>query len=180
VTAAVKKKGDAGVKVRLWVVEVGGRSQTRFPLAAWPRATRALPAQIPQAGAATALISPASTSNLVHEPVHDSLRRPLDANYQALRYCGRSRRYLATWSSRRPSDVAPKRLTCYAPTRPARLWQAVGRSPGSADERALHMRAFIHSHAYSLTVRSTLSAIARSLFHCPVGKSDRRFGARAP
>jgi hypothetical protein len=35
----------------------------------------------------------------------------------------------------------------------------------NADERALHMRAFMHSHAYFLTVRSTLSAIARSLFH---------------
>jgi hypothetical protein len=36
---------------------------------------------------------------------------------------------------------------------------------------------FMHSHAYSLTVRSTLSTIARSLFHRSGRKSDRRFGA---
>ena len=33
-----------------------------------------------------ALISPGSTSKPVHEPVHGSLRRPLDANYRALPY----------------------------------------------------------------------------------------------
>jgi hypothetical protein len=36
----------------------------------------------------------------------------------------------------------------------------------------------MHSHAYSLTVRSTLSTIVRSLFHRSGRKSDRRIGAR--
>src|SRR5690349_12754841 len=36
---------------------------------------------------------------------------------------------------------------------------------------------FMHSHAYSLTVRSTLSAIARSLFRRSGRKSDRRLRA---
>jgi len=35
----------------------------------------------------------------------------------------------------------------------------------------------MHSHAYFLTVRSTLSALVCSLFHCSGRKSDRcRFG----
>jgi hypothetical protein len=48
---------------------------------AWPRAPGALPARMPQTLAAMALISPASASKPVHEPVHDSLRRSPDANY---------------------------------------------------------------------------------------------------
>jgi hypothetical protein len=35
----------------------------------------------------------------------------------------------------------------------------------------------MHSHAYFLTVRSTLSALVCSLFHCSGRKSDRRLGA---
>jgi hypothetical protein len=34
----------------------------------------------------------------------------------------------------------------------------------------------MHSHAYFLTVRSTLSALVCSLFHSSGRKSDRRFG----
>ena len=55
----------------------------------WPSARSARPAPIPQTGAAMALISPGSTSKPVHEPVHGSLRRPLDANYRALPYGAR-------------------------------------------------------------------------------------------
>ena len=46
---------------------------------------------------------------------------------------------------------------------------------GHADERTLHMRAFMHNHAYSLMARSTLSEIARSLFYRSGRKSDRRW-----
>jgi hypothetical protein len=35
----------------------------------------------------------------------------------------------------------------------------------------------MHSHAYFLAVRSTLSALVCSLFHCSGRKSDRRLGA---
>ena len=55
----------------------------------WPSARSARPAPIPQTGAAMALISPGSTSKPVHEPVHGSVRRPLDANYRALPYGAR-------------------------------------------------------------------------------------------
>jgi hypothetical protein len=64
----------------------GLEPRTRGLRVAWPRAPNALPARMPQTGAAMALIPPASTSKSVHEPVHDSLRRPSDANYVPLPY----------------------------------------------------------------------------------------------
>jgi len=62
----------------------GLEPRTRGLRVVWPRAPSALPARMPPASAVIALIAPVSAGDPVHEPVHDLLRPPANANYATL------------------------------------------------------------------------------------------------